>query len=121
MELISISSVPQTKTVDLTFSDQQLIDIIHNARSLYWLDRFYELTPDQHMRILTNSINGETVVNKRVGPREIAAALGAMFCTHPQALGKIIAACPDNRGCYADGPTCDLALQVAVFGAVVFG
>lgn len=118
-------------TITLTLSDTQLMSILLDAHSSYWLNGRYELSYPDSKQVMTLSLreyDGERVINQKVGPKQIAEALQKMAagtCDHAGSnvrwvFGQIMADM-DVDFCGADGPTKDCVLQVAVFGKVVFG
>ena len=108
--------------VAISFTEQQLMDIVGSARSGYWLKPLYcELTGDDRLRILTGVIDGQTVINRIIGPRQIHAALTQLQYLKGgrHILMWIYSECEGDRR-VSDGEICDSVLQVAVFGEVVF-
>lgn len=111
-------------TVTFTLSDQQLRDIINSASCYYWLqqDCWECLNQKGDFRILVDQIEGQSVINKRIEPRTIATGLQKMVscAEYSRTLTTVLRECMSSDRCYADGPTCDVVLQFAVFGRVVF-
>jgi hypothetical protein len=109
-------------TVTFTLTEGQLCNIILGARSMYWLGSNYSLHSDgKSLSIDTDLIDGIPVINRAIGPQQIAEALQRMVGTDQITTLKRVLESLDNGRCYADGDTCDNVLQVAVFGRVVFG
>lgn len=125
--------MPAQHTICFTFIDQQLLDVMENAHSNYWIHEYRPLYDRAAGMLALKPMPGVTrPVRVQVTPEDIANALRNML-SYDHASNAVIDASDIRRaatdciagmtvnGCEADGPTCDSVLQFAVFGKLVFG
>jgi hypothetical protein len=138
-------STRNTYTVKLIIPEQACMDILCTAAesgSNYWLGDY----PHEWRRIqfegksysdyaglkIGNARKGSEAegtdpMRKRINSEDIAKAITRMVelagkpdgC-HQRYVGDLLASIDDD-GCSADADTCDIVLQLAVFGKVIYG